>query len=155
MVTVTKSNISTGIWKNFRDRLAADVVNIDVEGTTVNLKTISSTASDDIIFESSNYPILIVSPPRTPTGQWTIGKTQVDATIEVEVFSRRSIEADYLYDAIYNSILSNRLYFANLGIKDLDIDDTDPNFFKRESMKVHSRMIRFEFVFRHDRGSVF
>lgn len=157
MVSISKSTIVSSIWRNFRDRIVSQVTTItmSVSPGSQTIQTYASSYSDIDFTSKSNLPIIVINSPRVPTEQFTFGKTQVNATIEIEVFCTNSQAADKFLDAINYAIETYKHEFADLGIQMLDLDDTDDDFLPQGDFNVHQRMCRWRFNYKHDRSRAY
>ena len=81
--SVSKASIIPDIWKNFYDRIKAQVTTTTITGaTTVTVQNYISSFPDELLDTKSNYPIIVVNDPKVPTEVLTAGKTKIDGTIE-------------------------------------------------------------------------
>jgi len=157
MVSITKSTIKNAIFKNFYDRIKSQVtsVTLSISPGSQTIQTYSSSYSDVDFSSKDNFPILVISSPRIPQEQLSFGKTQVNGTIDIEVFCTNSQAADKFSDTINNAIETYKYEFALLGLKNLELDSDDGDFFENGGIKVHSRLSRFKFTFYFNRTRSF
>ena len=153
MATISKSTLVSTIWRNFYDRLKSQItlVNISISPGSQTIQSYASSYSDIDFSSKSNFPILVVNSPRIPQEQFTFGKTQVNGTIDLEIYATNSQAADKFIDAINNAIETYKHEFADVGIKMLELDDTDNDFIEQGGIKVHIRTSRWRFVYHYDR----
>ena len=154
---ITKSTLISNIWSNFYNRIKDQVTTINISispGTSTIQKY--ATGYNDIDFSSTdNFPIILVDAPRIPQEQFTFGKTQVNGTIEIEVYATNTQVADKFQDAINNAIETYKGTLAGVGIKMVELDDTDQDFIENGNIKVHLRRTRFKFVYHFTRTKAY
>jgi len=152
-MTISKTTLSSDIWGEFYDRIKSNVtsVNISISPGSQTVQTYASSYSDVDFSSKSNFPIIVVNSPRIPHEQFTFGKTNVNATIDIEVFATNSQAVDKFHDAINESIETYKSSLADLGIQNLNLEDTDDDFVEHGNIKVHMRRSRFRFTFKFDR----
>ena len=155
--TITKSTISNAIFKNFYDRIKDQVssVTISISPGSQTIQTYASSYSDVDFSSKSNFPILVVNSPRIPQEQFTFGKTQVNGTIDIEIYATNSQAADKFLDAINNAIETYKGTFSSVGLKQIELDDTDNDFVEHGNIKVHMRRSRFKFIYYFSRTQAF
>lgn len=152
-MTISKSTIVSDIWNEFYTRIKSQVtsVNISISPGSQTIQTYASSYSDVNFTSKDNLPIIVINSPRIPTEQFTLTKTQVNATIELEVYCTNSQAADKFLDAINYAIETYKGDFADLGIHMLELDDTDDDFVSQGDFNVHMRMCRWRFNYKYDR----
>ncbi len=158
MVSIDKSTKTNDIWKNFYDRIKSQVTSVQtnlIEVGTTTIKTYASSYSDILLDNKDNYPIIVVEDPELPSEPFTFKKAQIEGTINVSVFSRQNIAAVKFKDKIIDSIETYKAELAKVGIKGIEIDDTDSDNFKRGALNIHMRLVRFNFKYRYSRESGF
>ena len=156
MVTITKATISNAIFKNFYDRVkSVTSVNISISPGSQTIQNYLSSYSDVDFSSKDNFPVIVVNSPKVPQEQFTLGKTQVNATIDIEVYATNSQAADKFRDSINNIIETYKKEFADLGITMLELDDTDEDFVEHGKVKVHIRTSRFKFQYKFLRTRAF
>lgn len=157
MVSITKSTIKSNVWKNFYDRLKDQVnsVTLSISPGTQTIQTYAAGFNDVDFSSESNFPILLINSPRIPQEQLTIGKTQVNGTIDIEIFATNAQAADKFFDAINDAIETYKTTFASLGLKDLDLDSDDGDFVEHGNIKVHIRTAKWKFLYIFDRTRAF
>jgi len=150
---VNKSTMVSDIWNEFYTRIKNQVItiNISISPGSQTIQTYASSYSDVIFNSKSDLPILVVNSPRVPMEQFTFGKTQVNGTIEIEIYTTNSQAADKFLDAINNAIETYKGEFASVGLHNLELDDTDDDFVSQGDFNVHWRMCRWRFVYRFNR----
>ena len=148
---VTKSTITQGVWKIFRDRLVDNVktVSISISPTTVTIQKYVATYNDRDFDSKSNLPILVIETPTFNTDFFTLGKTQANGEITLEIYTTQSESADKFLDAMIESIETYKTILASLGLHNIDIVTTGEDFAERGGIKVHLRNVTFKFVFRY------
>jgi len=148
MVTITKATISNAIFKNFYDRIkSVTSVDISISPGSQTIQSYLSSYSDVDFSSKDNFPVIVVNSPKVPQEQFTLKKTQVNATIDIEVYATNSQAADKFRDSINNIIETYKHEFADLGITELELDDTDEDFVEHGKVKVHIRTSRFIFKY--------
>ena len=154
---ITKSTIVNSIFKNFYNRIKDQIssVNLSVSPGSQTIQTYASSYSDIDFSSKSNFPILVVNSPRIPQEQFTFGKTQVNGTIDIEIFCTNSQAADKFLDAINNAIETYKGDYAGVGLTMLELDDTDSDFVEHGKIKVHIRTSRWRFNYKYSRTRAF
>ena len=157
MVTISKTTLVSNIWRNFYERIKDQVtsVTLSISPGSQTIQTYSSSYSDVDFSSKSNFPIIVINTPRIPQEQFTFGKTQVNGTIELEVYATNTQAADKFLDAINGAIETYKSDFASLGITMLEMDDTDTDFVEHGSIKVHIRTSRWKFNYKFSRTRAF
>ena len=154
---ITKSTITSAIWRNFYDRIKAQVtsVSISISPGSQTVQTYASSFSDVDFSSKDNFPIILINTPKVPQEQFTFKKTQVNATIDIEVYCTNSQAADKFSDAINNAIETYKGDFADLGIHMLELDSTDDDFSENGNIKVHMRRSRFKMNYKFSRTGAY
>ncbi len=153
MVAITKATLVSTIWKNFRDRIVDQVtsVTLSISPGSQTVQTYASSYSDVDFSSKSNFPIIVIESPNVPQEQFTLGKTQVNGIISLEVYATNSQAADKFLDAINEAIETYKHEFADLGLTMLELEDTDSDFISHGKINVHIRTSRFKFVYHYSR----
>ena len=152
MVVISKTNLSSSIWSNFRDTIYTDVF-----GTTVTdshsvahtVRRITNAFPDTQIDEASTYPIIVVSSPNLSTDIFTMGKTQVEGTIDIDIYANGSEAAEKFMDKILDSIETSKGDLADNNIHSVQLDSIDSDNVTRGQIKIHVRRATFRFVTRY------
>ena len=148
VTTVTKSSLIDNISKNFYDRLKANVTTVTLVDTSViTIQTYARAYNDTLLTSNSNYPVLIVDSPKISTERFTSGKSQVDGTIDIEIYSTSSEASDKFLSSIINSIETFRDDLLPTGLKNIQIQSTDSDFANKGGFKVHLRRVVFSFKY--------
>jgi len=157
MVAITKSTLVNGIYKNFYDRLKSQVttVSLSVSPGSQTIQTYSSSYSDIDFSSKSNFPILVINSPNIPQEQFTFGKTVVNGNIEIEIYATNSQAADKFLDSINNAIETYKGTFAGVGLRMLEVDDTDSDFVEHGKIKIHIRKVKWKFLYYYSRTKAF
>lgn len=156
MVQISKSTLTSTIWKNFYDRIkSVTSVNISISPGSQTIQTYATSYSNVDFSSKSNFPIIVINSPRIPQEQFTFKKTQVNGTIDFEVHATNPEAADKFLDAINEAIETYKYEFAQVGLVMLELDDTDDDFVEHGEIKVHIRTSRFKFNYRFDRTTGF
>lgn len=155
MATVNRATMVQNIWQNFYDRLSTDVTTITLTDTTTKTIQHYASAYSDKDFESrTSFPIMVIDTPRLSSDFFTLGRTQVSGTIDVEIYDTRGESVDRFLSAIMESI---ETYKGNLADDDLhlvEVDGTDSDMVER-GFKIHMRRVTFRFMFRHDKTNAY
>ncbi len=153
MVTITKATLVSTIWKNFRDRIVDQVKNVtlSISPGSQTVQTYASSYSDVDFSSKSNFPILVIESPKVPQEQFTQTRTQVNGTIDLEVYATNSQAADKFLDAINDAIETYKKEFADLGLRMLELDDTDSDFISHGKINVHIRTTKWKFSYKYSR----
>ncbi len=146
--SVAKSTIVENIWKNFYDRIKAQVITTTITGSvTVTVQNYISSFPDQMLDTKSNYPILVINDPTIPTIPLTAGKTLVDGTIEVEIYTTQAESASKFMSQIIDSIETYKGDLAEVKLKNVDVLDTTQDSATRGQIKLHNRSVVFSFTY--------
>jgi len=153
MVAITQSTLINSIWRNFRDRIVSQVtsVTLSISPGSQTIQTYASSYSDVTFGSKEDLPILVINSPRVPQKQITLSKTKVNGTIEIEVYATNSQAADKFLDAINNAIETYKHEFADLGLHNLECEETDDDFLSQGDFNVHLRITRWKFDYKFNR----
>ena len=67
-MAISKSTIIENIWKEFYDRLKAQVISVDITGgDTITVQNYVSSFPDQLLDSKDEYPILVVETPKIST----------------------------------------------------------------------------------------
>jgi len=159
---ITKATITNAIFNNFYDRIKDKVTTVTASvssgpttGNTWTIQKYSSSYSDVDFSSKSNFPIIAINSPRIPQEQLTFRKTKVNGIVEIDVFATNSQVADKFLDAVNEAIETYKTTFASLGLKQLELDDTDSDFIEHGKIKIHLRTVRWRFVYYYERTEAF
>ena len=157
MVEITKSTLVSSIWSNFYDRIKDQVTSVDISISpgSQTIQTYASSYSQVTFTSKSNFPILVINSPKIPQEQFTLGKTKVNGTIDIEVYATNSQAADKFLDAINNAIETYKGDFADLGLHQIELDDSNSDFVEQGDIKTHIRGSRFRFVYYFSRTTAY
>ena len=145
---VDKASIIPDVWKNFRDRIKDQVTTVTITGPeTFTVSNVISSYPDTILDSKSNYPIIVVEDPKTPTDILTAKKTQINGSIKIGVYANQSESASKLLSQAINAIETYKGDLSKVGIRKIEITDTNQDFFNRDKIKIHYREVIFEFLF--------
>jgi len=145
--SVSKSSIIPGVWKNFYDRIKSQVTTVTITGSTVvPVQNWVADFPDQLIDTKSEYPIIVVRDPKTPTDTFTATKTKLTGTIEIEVFANQAEAASKLIAQVINSIETYKGDLAKVGIRQITNADTNQDSATRGKIKLHLRSIVFNFT---------
>lgn len=143
---VNKASIIPDVWKNFYDRVKDQVTTVTITGSTVvNVQNYVADFPDQLIDTKSEYPIIVVRDPKTPTESFTATKTKLTGTIEIEVFANQAEAASKLIAQVINSIETYKGDLAKVGIRRIENGDTNQDSATRGKIKLHLRSIIFNF----------
>ena len=161
MVTISKATLVSSIWNNFYNRIKDQVTSVTSSITGPNnsniwtIQTYASSYSDVDFKSSSNFPILVINSPKVPQEQFTFKKTNVNGTIDIEIYATNSQVVDKFLDAINNAIETYKHEFAGVGLTNLELDDTLDDFVEHGNIKVHIRTSRWRFNYKFERTTGF
>lgn len=147
-MALSKTTITSGIWKLFKDRINSQVTTATLsDGTVITRQLISAAFPDKVFDEKDNYPIFIINQPEFTTDFFTYGKTIVDGTIDIDLFTTQSLAAESFTDQVIATIEAYRPTLAASQVYDVQVEDIDTDMYTRGSIKVHSRTIKFRFKY--------
>ena len=154
MVTsISKSTLVEDIWKNFYDRMKAQVTSVTITGSvTVTVQNYVSEFSDKLLSTQSNYPIIVVSSPVLTTDYYTASKDKLPGTIDISVLASSAEAADKFLSKIIDSVETYRPDLRTVNMTMVKLDDTDPDMVERSGIKIHSRRARYSFEFRYTKS---
>lgn len=145
--TVNKASIIPDVWKNFRDRIKDQVITVTITGgTVVNVGNVVASFPDQLIDSKSEYPIIVIEDPKTPTDPLTTNKTQINGTIKIGVYTNQAESASKFIAQVINAIETYKGDLSKVGIRNIGIYDTNQDSFSRDKIKVHYRYVIFDFV---------
>jgi len=154
--TISKSNLVEKIWRNFYDRVKDQVTSTTVaNGTTFTIQHYSGANPDIDIDSKSDLPIIVVDTPIFSTELFTMTRTQLRGSIDIEVYATDSQAADQFLSQINNAVETFKGDLAGVGIHQIDTESTDADMVFRDSIKIHVRRITYVFVYRFDRTKSF
>jgi len=153
MVSISKQTYISNIWKNFYDILSNSSTGVTTvtlaDESTQTVQIYTSSFPDKESNQRSSYPILVIETPIISEDDFTLTKSNVEGTINVEIYTTKSESAELFLDAIRNKIETNKDDLATLGLKPLRVDSTDNDFIMRGEIKVHIKSITFKFNYRY------
>jgi hypothetical protein len=153
---INKSTIIENIWHNFYDRLKAQVTTTTITGSvTVTIQRYDNSYSDEDFNTKSNLPILIVETPLIDIKPLTFGKSEARGTINIEIYTTQSESADNFSSKILDAIETYKGDYAKVGLKDIQVENTDTDFVERSGIKIHVRRVRFSFVYYYNKTRAF
>ena len=154
--SVTKNSIIPDIWKNFYDRIKDQVTTVEITGAnTITIQNYVSSFPDQLIDSKSDYPIIVVDDPKTPTGVLTAGKTRIDGDITIGVYTTQAESASKFLSLIIDSIETYKGDLSKVGIKNIEIIDTAQDSHSRDKIKLHYRRVTFSFEFFYNKTTGF
>ena len=146
--SISKSSIIPDVWKNFYDRIKDQVTTTTITGSViVDVQNYVASFPDQLLDTKSNYPIIVVNDPTTPTDTFTASKTRLDGTIELEVYTNQAESASKLIAQIIDSIETYKGDLAGVGIKEIKNLDTSQDSATRGRIKLHVRSVIIGFTF--------
>lgn len=157
MVTsITKATIIPDVWKNFYDRIKADVTTVTITGDVViTVDNHISSFPDKLLDTKSNYPIIVIEDPNTPTENFTSSKTRIDGSIVIGVYTNQSESASKLLAKIIDSIETYKGDLSTVGIKDVKVEGINQDSVTRGEIKLHYRKVTFNFMVFYNKTSGF
>lgn len=147
---VSKSSRISDIWNLFRSRILSEVKTVTLlNNTIVTVSRYSSAYSQEELSVSSNFPMIVIEPPRISDKSKTFSKEETTGTINIEVYGTSAEIADRFSDKILDTIETYKKILADNGLTDVhgsleDIDSDSPGGFL-----VHVRRLRFEFTYKY------
>jgi len=153
---VTKSTIIPDTWKNFYDRIKDQVTTVEITGSnTITVDNYVSSFPDKLLDSKSNYPIIVVEDPNTPTENFTSGKTRIDGSIVIGVYTNQSESASKLLAKIIDSIETYKGDLSTVGIKEVKVSGTSQDSATRGEIKLHYREVTFNFIIFYNKTNGF
>jgi uncharacterized Zn finger protein len=147
---VSKSNIIENTWKEFYDRVKAQVLSTSITGSvTVTVQNYVSSFPDQLIDSKSEYPIIVVETPNFSGEVFTIGKDKLAGTIKIEIYATQAEAADKLFSQVIDSIETYKRELREAGLTMVKLDDTDSDHISRDKINIHTRMAQFKFSFQY------
>lgn len=152
MEDVSKSTVCSNIWRDFFDTLESNVTSITLsDNSTVTIQTYTNSYPDKTATSESSYPIIVINSPEVKWTDFTFGKTWVEGTILIEIFSTGTQSAERFLDAINNCIEGNKDDLRDYGISRVNLESTGTDTFFRGEVKVHVRSASFSFKYSFDK----
>ncbi len=149
-MALSKSTVIAGVWELIYDRMVADVTTITLtDSSTPTIQTYTGAFPDKDIDDSSKYPILVVNSPNLSWEEFTLTKKQVNGTLTIDIYTKKSESADLFMDAIIESIETYRHTLGNTyKIVWVNLESTDYDMVMREGIKIHMRSCTFGFKYK-------
>lgn len=145
--TISKESIIPDIWENFYNRIKDQVTIVFLNfGKDITIQNYVSSFPDQLIDTKSEYPIVVVNDPKVPTEPLTVGKTRIDGTIEVEVYTNQAESASKFLSLIINAIETYKGDLSSVLIKNVEVIDTNQDSATRGKIKLHKRSVTFSFT---------
>lgn len=153
MVTnVSKASVIEDIWKNFYDRIKAQVTTTTITGSVVvPVKNWVSSFPDQLIDSKSDYPIVVIENPGFGSKDFTMTRGVYEGRISIEVYTNQGESADKFLSQIINSIETYKYQFKLVGVSMVELDSTSSDKVSRDKIKVHTRSALFKFNFHYDK----
>jgi len=153
MVTINKATLSSNVWKNFYDRIKAQVKTVSTsDGRIRTVQNYTDSFPDSEIDNKDAYPIIVIE---SPIVQWndqpsfTQTKKATMITVNMEVYDSKSESAELLIDSVNNAIETYRKSLRDLGLRFVKLESMDNDEVFRGKIKVHVRRAvwTMEFIF--------
>ena len=138
MVTVSKATVIENIYKNFYDLI------VTISGFTT---IIYPEFPDVSLTAEGSYPIVILDSPEIGWEPFTLGKSVLDGTISVTVYTTIPKDTDQFSSDISDKIETSKHTLAGVGLKDVQLDSTDKDFVSHGEIKVHFKTLTFRYKF--------
>jgi hypothetical protein len=145
LVNLNTDTIVSNIWNNFYSLIDDNVNSVTIYGSggpdtkTVIIQGVSSSFPDNILEDSSKYPLITIYTPTLDEVETTFRANETNATIEIEVLTTQAEAADKFLDLINKTIRDNEANLREVGIEELYLTDTVADQFTRGGAKIHSR----------------
>lgn len=148
MGTITKSTVVDNIWKEFKDDIASGVTSVTLTDTTTQtIQTYTESFPQSIIDDKSDYPIIVIEPPRINWDEFTLTKKTAIGTIRIEVYATKSEAADRFLDKIIDTVETNRANLRISGLYMVNLESTDNDNFTKGDIRIHMRSATFTFKY--------
>ena len=149
-MTVTKTTVIENTWKEFYDRIKAQVETASITGgTDVTIQNYVSSFPDQLIDSKSDYPILVIETPSFAGETFTIGKGKLSGKIFVGIYTNQGESADKFLSQIIDSVETYKHSFREAGLTMVNLDSTGTDSFSRDKIKIHMRSAIFSFSFQY------
>ncbi len=158
VTTVTRAAMAKTIMQNFLDLMRNNIVPVVLTNPTGGNDThtiqfYASTFNDKMLSTKTNYPIIIVYPPKLPEGNLTYTDILVDGTITLEIHATNSLATTEFYDQMKELIITNKSALNGVGLYDLKFIEDDADNFPRGGFKDHWMNFNLSFEFQYTDGS--
>jgi len=147
MGTISKSTVVDNVWKEFKDDITEVTTVTLTDSTTQTIQTYTESFPQSVIDEKSDYPIIVIEPPRISWDEFTLTKKTADGTIRIETYSTKAEAADRFLDAIIDTIETNRANLRTSGLYKINLEGTDNDNFTRGDIRIHMRSATFTFKY--------
>ena len=141
-ITVTKEQIFQNIYKNFYDLVST------ISGLT---NVVFPEFPDVSLTSSSSYPICIIDSPKVPWKPFTFGKSVTDGTIDITIYTITPKDTDQYSSDISDKIETSKKLLADVGLQEVQLDDSDGDFAPQGEIKVHFKTLTFKYKFYFDK----
>lgn len=138
---VTLATIRNTSWKAFRDTLQDGTFEISEDN-------IFSAMNDELI-EDKGYPLIIIYPPIISKKGLTLENAQLDCDVNfmIEVYHTSSAGCKVLMDEVENKIWTAQEVWTGLRLGELDMPDSDYDWWEENNKKIHRMSINANFKF--------
>lgn len=141
-VTVSKVTVVENIYKNFYDIVSA------ISG----FSTMVYPAFPNInLTTSSSYPIIILNSPEISWNQFTFGKSVLNGTISLDIFTTSAKTTDQYASDIQNGIEVEKDTLAGYGLRMVFLDSTTTDTILHGKIKIHIKTLTFSYKFYFDK----
>jgi len=150
--TINNLNSYSGTWniiyKTFKDAITDPTGNnayINIYGQYPDIILKDDTSSTQI---TNSYPLVIVNPVMSPDSSninIDANLKQMGVDIEIEIFATKLTDLDNIRQQQNKLLLENENYFKSVGLYNLELRDSNPNFFMRSGTRIHQRSFFLSF----------
>lgn len=148
MGTISKSTVVDNVWKEFKDDIASGVTTVTLTDlTTQTIQTYTESFPQSIIDETSDYPIIVIEPPKINWDEFTLTKKTANGTIRIEVYSTKAEAADRFLDKVIDTVETNRANLRTSGLYMVNLDSTDNDNVPKGDIRIHMRSSTFTFKY--------
>lgn len=144
---VSRNTVRDTIWNLFYDKIKTDVTSVTLmSNKSVTVKNIFNAWNSSEIKVKSDFPFIILEPPKFTSVQHTFKTSKYTGLMTVTTNTTQKEAAIKLMDAIGESIESYRKTLRyDYGMKFLDIDDEDDGNLDMGPFSGYFQLIRYKF----------
>lgn len=146
---VTKQTILTDLFKTFYTLVNR---NVNPKTATTNKFWYPTFPYHSLYDGALDYPIGVMDIPSLSWDKFTIQKKWAKGTVNFEIYSVKSSDADDLGQQIINAIDKERKTLWTLNVRKVTLSTYNTDFIMRDEVKLHIRTMEFTFQYPFTHG---